>query len=161
MTWESKLSFWYVVLILHSSVDIQSHCFYGQMGTYHSINLSSRHASFMCDKRISLLWKGRRFSFLWGSSWAESKKGNLATIEKKVLEEREKIKWSLKRSEWWKSHKIWQDRFYQFKCLLKKSALKEKPNSAPHSINLAGKLRQELIWKTENKLHEGIFVLAQ
>lgn len=48
--------------------------FHGQMRAYHSIDLSSWHASLRCDKRIFSLWEGRRFSFLRGSSWARSKK---------------------------------------------------------------------------------------
>lgn len=48
--WDSEIShfihcFW---------VDNSSRCFYGPMRTYRSIYLPSRHASFMCDKRIFL-----------------------------------------------------------------------------------------------------------
>lgn len=39
--------------------------FHGHMWVYHSIDLSSWHASFpRCDKRIFWLWEGRRFAFL-------------------------------------------------------------------------------------------------
>lgn len=46
--------------------------FHGHMWVYHSIDLSSWHASFpRRDKRIFWLWEGRRFSFRWGSSRAK------------------------------------------------------------------------------------------
>lgn len=111
--------------------------FYGQTRTYHSIDPSSRHASFMWDKRIFPPWKGRRFSFLWGSSWAEFKNRLWQRYRKKVFGGGGGgVKWSLKRSEWWKSHKIWQDRFHQLKKPLEEVlALKEKHNSAHHTAS--------------------------
>ncbi len=113
--------------------EISSRCFMVRWWLYHSIDLSSRHAPFMCDKRIFPLWKGRRFSFLCGCSWSEFKKSIWQWYRKKVLEEKffsyKKIKRSLKRSEWWKSSKIWQDRFHQLKSLLKKSEPSEKSTS--------------------------------
>ena len=95
---EDKLSSWYVVL--HHHVFLRLKCYtpyYAALSQSQatvlwsdedlSLNhLSSRHTSFMCDKRIFLLWKGRGFSFLWGSSWAEPKKRIWQRQRKKVSE---------------------------------------------------------------------------
>lgn len=71
--------------------------------------------------------RGGDFLFFEGSSWAESEKKKREfgrdrvkkrcwgeREEEKKEKEKDRVK-AWKGSEWWKSHKIWQDRFHQLK----------------------------------------------
>lgn len=130
--------------------------FRGQTRTYHSIACQVDTLSPMCDKRIFLLWKGRRFSLLWGSSRAESKKENLAATGKKG------VGWwwgaggdKVKPEKEWVMEKPW-NLTGQIPSIKKPLGevlvLKEKHSSAPNTLSLYLKWLDMNLYKKRWKL---------
>lgn len=115
---------WWLVWSIRLHIALRSRrpkpLFYGQMRTYHSI-------TFQVDTLLSCVTRGfshfeRAGDFLFFEDQVElSLKREFGSDREKGVGGEKKIKWRLKRSEWWRSHKIWQDRFHQLKSFLKKS----------------------------------------